>query len=87
MRLRLTTKFNKDLKRIKDRNLDLELLENVIIKIQNNVPLESKYQLHCLIGNYSGSFECHIKPDWLLIVRIEKDELILLRTGSHSDLF
>jgi len=42
-----------------------------------------------LHGDYEGFRECHILPDWLLIYQIKKDKLILLlvRTGSHSDLF
>lgn len=38
---------------------------------------------------YKGMRECHIQPDWLLIYKVIKDELILklIRTGSHSDLF
>ncbi|WP_299296933.1 type II toxin-antitoxin system mRNA interferase toxin, RelE/StbE family, partial [uncultured Mobiluncus sp.] len=36
-----------------------------------------------------GFRECHIKPDWLLIYRIDGNRLILFlnRTGSHADLF
>ena len=39
--------------------------------------------------NYKGMRECHIQPDWLLVYRIERENLILklIRTGSHSDLF
>ena len=47
------------------------------------------YYLNSLTGNYEGFRECHITPDWLLIYRIEENNLILvlLRTGTHSDLF
>jgi addiction module RelE/StbE family toxin len=31
--------------------------------------------------------ECHIQADWLLIYRVEADELRLVRTGSHAELF
>ena len=40
-----------------------------------------------LAGNYMGSRECHIGPDWLLIYTIASPRLILERTGSHSDLY
>lgn len=51
--------------------------------------LPHKYQDHPLNGNYAGYRECHISPDWLLIYAKYDEELILvlLRTGSHSDLF
>jgi mRNA interferase YafQ len=42
-----------------------------------------------LIGNYANRRECHIEPDWLLIYKIDQEnlEIIFERTGSHSDLF
>jgi mRNA interferase YafQ len=48
-----------------------------------------KYRDHDLSGNWSGHRECHVQPDWLLVYRIEGNDLILIlaRTGSHSDLF
>ena len=39
-----------------------------------------------LSGNYAGERECHIDPDWILIYRVNDDELYLIRTGTHSDL-
>ena len=46
-----------------------------------------KYREHSLIGNFIGRRECHIEPDWLLIYKIDNDNIIFERTGSHSDLF
>ena len=54
--------------------------------IKENNLLE-KYRKHKLIGNYAGRWECHVEPDWLLIYKIQEDEIIFKRTGSHSDLF
>jgi len=34
-----------------------------------------------------GVWECHIEPDWLLLYEITETEVLLIRTGSHSDLF
>ena len=44
---------------------------------------------HALTGDYIGFRECHIRPDWLLVYRVDGDalELFLFRTGTHSDLF
>ena len=85
----LSNQFKKDLKLASKRGYKLELLEKTVDKIANNIKLEDKYRDHALTGNYIGFRECHIQPDWLLVYRIEKDELILFlsRTGSHSDLF
>ena len=85
----LSNQFKKDLKLATKRGYKLELLEKIVDKIANNIKLEDKYIDHALTGNYIGFRECHIQPDWLLVYRIENDELILFlsRTGSHSDLF
>ena len=85
----LSTRFKKDLKQAKKRGYDLNLLDEVVTKLANLQPLPSKNRDHGLTGNYEGFRECHISPDWLLIYRIDGNELILFlsRTGSHSDLF
>lgn len=84
-----STKFIKDLRLAKARGLDLSQLGIVIYKLCNQEKLEPKYKDHFLEGKYKGFRECHIKPNWLLIYRINKDELELyvFRTGTHSDLF
>ncbi len=84
-----TTKFQKDLKRIKRRGYDLSLLTDIIKKLANGEALPEKNKDHTLGGNYQSCRECHITPDWLLIYQIHEETLILYltRTGSHSDLF
>ena len=84
-----TSKFRKDVKRMRKRGIDLSELEVVITALCNEVPLDDSYHDHALTGNLNGFRECHIAPDWLLIYAIDHKELILTasRTGSHSDLF
>ncbi|MEZ3446939.1 MAG: type II toxin-antitoxin system YafQ family toxin [Lachnospiraceae bacterium] len=41
---------------------------------------------HSLSGNHVGERECHIAPDWILIYRVNNEELYLVRTGTHADL-
>ena len=57
--------------------------------IANKSPLPAKYKAHKLSGDYKDCWECHINPDWLLIWQIDEvnNVLILIRTGTHSDLF
>ncbi len=85
----LSNQFKKDLKLMNRRGVNLDLLDYVVNKLANNEELEEKYYDHALTGNYVGFRECHIKPDWLLIYRINDNELYLFlsRTGTHSDLF
>jgi len=82
-----TTSFKKDYKKLS--NIDKKLLKEVITLLANGETLEEAYNDHKLIGNYLGCRECHIKPDLLLIYRINDNilELALTRVGSHSKLF
>lgn len=87
--VKFTSRFKKDLKNIRKRNLDMERFWNTIEMLANGVPLPEEFYDHKLIGNYNGVRECHIRPDWLLIYKTCEEILVLelLRTGSHSDLF
>jgi mRNA interferase YafQ len=84
-----TARFNKDMKRIIKRKLDLSLMASVVQTLLEEKPLAPRHNDHALTGNYAGFRECHILPDWLLIYAVDKGKLILTasRTGSHSDLF
>jgi mRNA interferase YafQ len=84
----LTSAFKKDYKRLnRSGQYVMRNLQDVTERLANNEPLEEKYHDHSLIGNWQDCRECHIKPDWLLIYQLKENELILVRTGSHSDLF
>lgn len=89
LKIILTTKFKKDYKLCKSRGLDMSLINGVIKMLAEMQPLSAEYKDHILVGNWKGFRECHIKPDWLLVYKIESDRLILTlsRTGSHSDIF
>jgi len=82
-----TSQFKKDFKRIKKRGKDLSRIKEVVSAIVNGEALEERHRDHALSGNWSGSRDCHIEPDWILIYRVDEDYLFLERTGSHSDLF
>lgn len=89
LKIRYHNSFKKDYKRIVKRGCDVSLLERVIETLASGEKLSEKHRDHELVGNYEGFRECHILPDWLLIYRIDGDELVLClsRTGTHSDLF
>ncbi len=79
-----TSRFRKEYKLLMKQNKDISKLDEVIIhrlKEKNQ-----KYKDHILIGEFLGFRECHIAPDWVLVYRINEEELILSlsRTGSHS---
>ncbi len=85
--IRYSTRFKKDFKTCVKRHYKLELLQQVIDILRIPDTLPPKNTDHSLSGNYAGYRECHITPDWLLIYRIDGNELLLYRTGSHADLF
>lgn len=91
LKIRTQRKFEKDYKLIRKRKLNTDELWKVVRILQTEEKLPSKYRDHQLVDSkeYKDVRECHIKPDWLLIYRIYKDELelLLLRTGTHSDLY
>lgn len=84
-----SNRFKKDLKVALKRGYKLDKLKTVIDCLASGQPLAEKYKDHVLTGNFEGFRECHISPDWILVYRIEEDDLLLylLRTGTHSDLF
>lgn len=83
----LTNSFKKDLKKVSKRGKNIEKLEKVINQLQVGIKLDKNYRNHQLIGDWFPCLECHIESDWLLIYQVTETELLLIRTGSHSDLF
>ena len=84
-----SNRFRKDLKTAQKRGLNIDLLKSVINTLAAEKKLEPKHRDHELTGEYRDFRECHIQPDWLLIYRVDQEELelFLLRTGTHADLF
>ena len=85
--IRYLGQFKKDYKRMEKRGGDVKRLRAVIEKLVNEEELEARYKDHPLQGEYAGARDCHINPDWILIYAIVGDELRLIRTGTHPDLF
>ena len=87
MNVAQTKQFKKDVKRMRKRGKDLEKVKAVIELLVAEEPLPPKNRDHKLGGNWIGRRDCHIEPDWILIYKLTEDELLLERTGTHSDLF
>lgn len=86
-----SSQFERDYKRESKspENKDLDKkLESIIDFISSDLRLPRKHQDHALKGEYSGTRECHVKSDLLLIYfKTGKNLLTLVRLGSHSELF
>ena len=87
--IKLSTKFQKDLKLANKRGYNIALLTDVIKELAAGKKLPKKNKDHILIGDFVGCRECHITTDWMLIYEIDDTSsiLYLTRTGTHSDLF
>ena len=86
----MTTKFKKDYNKMRSRNnFDENEFKIVIELLSNGELLPENIIIIYQSQNQIGLWECHIKPDWLLIYKKSDDALILVltRTGTHSDLF
>ena len=85
--LRWTKSFGKDIKRLAKRKYKLDKLQRILDALQNSEPLPLTARPHLLQGEWTGSWECHIASDWLLIYEFFGNEIYLTRTGTHADLF
>ena len=86
--IRYTKQFKKDFKRSQRRGKNIHKLQRVIELLARDETLPASYRDHALTGAFTGTRECHLEPDWLLIYTYEDpDDLILIRLGTHSDLF
>jgi mRNA interferase YafQ len=79
--------FRRDVKRAEKRGKDLRKLRQALGLLISGEELPPSYKDHSLKGDWKGYRDAHIEPDWLLIYRVVGDELHLVRTGSHADLF
>ena len=102
-RISFTNRFKRDARLCKRRGYATELLDEVVEQLMSNGFADASLSPHLLSGNYANHWECHIKPDWLLIwKKVDFDfsisrednehyktdfEIIVIRTGTHSDLF
>lgn len=82
----IESKFKREYRRAMHRGKKIEKLDKVIQLLVEGRTLDSRFKDHALTGNWKGCRDCHIEPDWILIYQIKGNELILRRTGSHSDL-
>ena len=87
-KLEYSTQFKKDFKKITKLAIpDVIEVGHIITTLQQGKTLVEKYVDHALTGNWSNFRDCHVKPDLVIIYKIESETLKLARIGSHSELF
>jgi mRNA interferase YafQ len=82
-----TAQFKRDVKLAEKRGKDMAKLRELILLLARETPLPSRYNDHPLKGEWKHHRDSHIESDWLLIYTIDHDDLYLVRTGTHADLF
>ena len=82
-----STQFRRDLKRLGKQGKSLGKLRALLERLVQEEPLAARHRDHALRGPWNGYREAHIEGDWLLIYRVQGRDLLLARTGSHSELF
>jgi len=85
--VRYTTQFKKDFKLCIKRGYNMEQIRSVMKLLESGRQLSENNKDHNLTGNYVKCRECHIQSDWLLIYQLFDNDIIFIRTGTHSDLF
>ncbi|QET04132.1 type II toxin-antitoxin system YafQ family toxin [Cupriavidus pauculus] len=63
------------------------LKETMLLLIANDGPLPAEYLDHALAGEWNDHRECHVGGDFLLIYRVDDDEVVFVRAGTHAELF
>lgn len=79
--------FKRDVRKVEKRGKDMGKLKAVLSLLIEQAALPASYNDHPLKGDWKGWRDLHIEPDWLLLYRVNGDELELARTGTHADLF
>ena len=82
-----SSQFKKDIKRQARRGKDMARLKVVMDALIDEQPLPLQLQDHPLRGEWSGSRDCPVESDWVLIYALEASHVRFERTGTHSDLF
>ncbi|HZX50309.1 MAG TPA: type II toxin-antitoxin system YafQ family toxin [Candidatus Paceibacterota bacterium] len=80
-------RFRKDIKRMTRRGKNEQKLYEAVDMLVRLGYLPTKLRPHRLVARWGGFWECHIEPDWLLIYDVSDVEVLLVRTGTHADLF
>jgi mRNA interferase YafQ len=65
----------------------MQQIKSIMKLLESGTQLPEKNKDHNLTGNYGSCRECHIGSDWLLIYQLFDNDIIFIRTETHSDLF
>ena len=79
--------FKRDVKLAVKRGKEMKKLRSVIELLLSGKTLPRELGDHPLKGDWRPRRDLHLKPDWLLIYRLDENVVHFDRTGTHADLF
>lgn len=82
-----TGQFRRDIRLAEKRGKDISKLRDIMELLIQELPLGLALLDHPLKGDWKGWRDLHIEPDWLLIYKVNSNEVRFERTGAHADLF
>jgi mRNA interferase YafQ len=82
-----SSQFKRDVKKAEQRGKQMNKLRAALVLLIQEQPLPQTYLDHPLKGSWKGHRGAHIEPDWILVYRIDGNDLHLTRTGTHADIF
>ena len=87
LNLKRHKQFKKDLRSVRLTDKQFEKFIKYVSLLLNGKPLPPEAKDHPLVGNWKDFREFHLGGDLIVIYRIEGDDLILTRMGTHNQLF
>jgi len=87
LQVRYSSQFRKDPLRLEKQGKDMDKVREAILCLVQNKDIPAIYYDHSLRGPWNKYREIHLEGDWLLVYVRTEEEIILVSTGSHSDLF
>ena len=91
LKIKIEKSFKKDIEKAKKSGnyskKDFELLKMIIKDLENEREIKPQYKRHSLKGGMKGYEVVHIKPDWLLVFKIDGEYLYLVMLGKHTQVY
>jgi len=91
LEIKIEKSFKKDIDRDKRSGQyskkDFSILKSLITSLQIQDKIDPKHKRHPLKGIPEEFESIHIKNDWLLIFKIDKQYLNLIMLGKHTQIY
>jgi len=91
LKIKIEKSFKKDIEKAKKSGnyskKDFALLKKIIENLETEKNIEPQYKRHPLKGEMNGYEVIHIKSDWLLVFKVNKEYLNLVMIGKHTQVY